>query len=90
VGLETAAKIIEQGILKVPYEHTLKRGPRKGETEMRYEETETDDLWAAVVSHYEAAGLTEEDALVQARVARILHRSDYDMDKKEPILWTPN
>jgi len=90
IGVDRAAKIIENGIMKVPFEHTLKRGPRKGETEIRYEETETDDLWAAVVSHYEAAGQTEQDALVQARVARILHRSDYDMKKKEPILWTPS
>ena len=89
VGVGTASKIIENGILKVPYEHTLIRGPRKGETEMRFKEEQSDDLWAVVLSHYEAAGLTEEDALTQARVARILHREDYDMKKKEPILWTP-
>ncbi|WP_339771451.1 hypothetical protein [uncultured Pseudosulfitobacter sp.] len=89
IGVDTAAKIIESGTLKVPYEHTLKRGPRKGEVETRFKDDQTDDLWACVVSHYEAAGLTEEDALVQARVARILHRDDYDMKQKEPILWTP-
>lgn len=89
VGLGTAAKVIEEGILKVPYEHTLLRGQRKGETEVRYREDHSDDLWACVVSHYEAAGLTEEDALVQARVARILQFPDYDMKKKEVKLWAP-
>jgi len=48
-----------------------------------------DPTWAAVVKCYEAKGLTEDDALVQARVARILQASDYDFKKKEVILWTP-
>jgi DNA polymerase-1 len=46
-------------------------------------------IWRAIVKAYEAKGLTEEDALVQARVARICRASDYDFDKKEPIYWTP-
>ena len=33
--------------------------------------------------------MTEEDALVNARLARILTTDDYDHAKKEPILWTP-
>lgn len=45
--------------------------------------------WETVVKAYEKAGLTEADALVQARVARILRATDYDFEKKEPILWTP-
>ena len=46
-------------------------------------------LWKAVVAAYEKAELTEADALVQARLARILRWSDWDAEKKEPILWTP-
>lgn len=46
--------------------------------------------WQAIVAAYEKAGLTEADALIQARLARILRYTDYDHDKKEPILWTPN
>ena len=38
---------------------------------------------------FEKKGLTEDDALLQARVARILRASDYDFKKKEPIMWTP-
>lgn len=45
--------------------------------------------WDTVLNAYEKAGYTEEDALVQARVARILRASDYDPIKQEPILWTP-
>jgi DNA polymerase-1 len=46
--------------------------------------------WAAVVAKYAACRLTEEDALIQARVARILRHTDYDFKRKEPILWTPS
>lgn len=45
--------------------------------------------WKYVVKTYEKAGLCEEEALVQARVARILRAEDYDMEKREVILWTP-
>jgi DNA polymerase-1 len=46
--------------------------------------------WAAVVNAYEKAGLTEQDALTQARLARILRFSDWDNEKKGPILWSPS
>ncbi|PWM76842.1 MAG: exonuclease [Phascolarctobacterium sp.] len=45
--------------------------------------------WGTVVEAFEKKGLTEDDALLQARVARILRASDYDFKKKEPIMWTP-
>ena len=32
--------------------------------------------------------MTEEDAITNARLARILTVDDYDSEKKEPILWT--
>jgi 5''-3'' exonuclease (including N-terminal domain of PolI) len=48
-----------------------------------------DCSWAAVVTAYESKGLTQEDALLQARMARILHKEDYDMDTGDVLLWTP-
>lgn len=45
--------------------------------------------WPLVVTAYEKAGLTEADALVQARIARICRVTDYDYIKKEVKLWTP-
>jgi DNA polymerase-1 len=45
--------------------------------------------WRAVVGAYQKAGLTEEDALVQARVARILRWNEFNYETKEPILWQP-
>jgi len=45
--------------------------------------------WKAIVEAYEAKELTEADALVQARVARICRHTDYDYKRKEVILWQP-
>jgi len=45
--------------------------------------------WATVVRAFEAKGLTEDDALLNARLARILTIEDYDTTKQEPKLWTP-
>lgn len=45
--------------------------------------------WPIVVALFEQAGLTEADALVQARLAHILRAGDYDHDNLEVTLWTP-
>ena len=46
--------------------------------------------WKTVVSAFKDKGLTEEDALVNARLARILTADDYDFERKEPKLWSPS
>ena len=45
--------------------------------------------WATAMKAFTDKGLTEEDALLNARLARILTVDDYDSEKQEPILWTP-
>jgi hypothetical protein len=45
--------------------------------------------WEDVVFAFESRGLTADDALLQARLARILRHTDYDFKKKEVKLWTP-
>jgi len=64
-------------------------GIGKVKAERLLDSTPVEDRWLAIVAAYEKQGLTEEDALVQARCARILRTTDYDFKKKEPILWTP-
>lgn len=46
-------------------------------------------VWQHVVNAYKKAGLAEDDAVRQARLARILRNSDWDAEKKEQILWAP-
>lgn len=45
--------------------------------------------WDAVVKAYAKAGFGEEEALTQARVARILRYGDYDFETNQVRLWTP-
>lgn len=45
--------------------------------------------WQTVVNAYEKAGMTEDDALLNARMAFILRDGYYDQETKEITLWTP-
>ena len=45
--------------------------------------------WKTVIGAFKDKGLSEEEALINARLARILTADDYDFDKKEPKLWSP-
>ena len=45
--------------------------------------------WETVAAAYRNAGLTEEDALLNARLARILHFADWDAKKQSVRLWQP-
>jgi DNA polymerase-1 len=53
------------------------------------DETRRKKLWEVVVAQFVKKGLTESDALLQAQVARILRKADYDLKNKEVVLWEP-
>lgn len=46
--------------------------------------------WQTIIDAYAKAGLTEDHALTQARVARILRTQDYNLEKEEIKLWSPS
>ena len=48
-----------------------------------------DPTWDVVSAAYEKAGKTEEEALQQARVAKILRKKDFAFNNNEVILWEP-
>ena len=50
----------------------------------------TNYSWKSIREAFEEKGLTEEDALTNARLAKILTKDYYDFDTREPILWTPS
>jgi DNA polymerase-1 len=89
-GPAVVEKTLNAGLQWIPFEHTFQRGPRKGLTETRWELATATSAWESVVSVYEKAGLTEQDALVQARCARILRHGEYDFKTKKVKLWEPN
>ena len=45
--------------------------------------------WSTVVKAFTDKGLTEDDALLNARLARILTIDDYDTKEQTPKLWEP-
>ena len=47
------------------------------------------DYWTAVVQAFEKAGHSEEDALRNLRLARILQSTDWDCTNQRPILYEP-
>tara|TARA_R110002096_G_scaffold393149_1_gene588174 strand:+ start:375 stop:1193 length:819 start_codon:yes stop_codon:yes gene_type:complete len=80
VGIITATRIVDDPVEMIPHETT------KGEV---WKKGDPCDVWTAVVSQYHKAGLTEEKAIQQARVARICRYSDFNTKTKEVILWSP-
>ena len=49
-----------------------------------------ENKWEAVCKAYRDRGLSDDDALLNARLAKILQKEDFDHDRNQPILWTPN
>lgn len=46
--------------------------------------------WAQVVCAFKGKGRSEADALLQARLARVLRACDYDVAARRVIPWTPD
>jgi len=63
-------------------------GPKKAE-KLLLDRLTYSEMWPVVVSAYEAKGLTEADALVQARISRICRFTDFDYQTKNVIPWEP-
>jgi DNA polymerase-1 len=53
------------------------------------EEMHLQFMWEAVKAEYLKKGQTEDDALTNARLARILRHGDYDLKEKKVRLWVP-
>ena len=47
------------------------------------------EAWQRIIQAYEKAGLTEDNALLQARLARILRYGEYSLSQGA-TLWTPS
>ncbi len=61
-------------------------GPKKAEEILKKHGA----VWKTVEDAYIKAGLTKEDALLNARMARILHQEDWDFENEQVKLWLPN
>ncbi|WVX92105.1 exonuclease [Aeromonas phage phiA014S] len=97
-GIKGVGETAAVDFLANPYkfeqvEKVFKSGPRKGQSVFEWKKVdkeESDSLWTCMVSLAEKNGMTEDELLVQARVARICRMSDFNLHTKEVILWEPN
>ena len=69
----------------------MKRGAKflEGAWDIAPREFRVDAAWDIIIEQYRKAGLGEEVALQNARVARICRFRDFNFDTKRVILWTP-
>lgn len=98
-GCPGVGKVAAKAMLSEPFKwvktsRVLKSGKNKGKEKIEWIKEPVEvrtfiDLWSCIVSAYEKAGLTEQDALVQARCARILRHGEYNFKTKKVKLWTP-
>jgi len=92
IGMDRAEGILADPHRLDPLDGVVTKGPRKGQRTIKWMPRPTTDYWQCVVSQYEKQGLTEDDALVQARVARILRFDDMRGQFEGPghNLWSPD
>lgn len=89
VGPAGAAELLDHDLMWVKHTRILKSGKNKGQEREEWKKEPAEEPWDSILSAYRKAGLTEKDALQQARCARILRHGEYDFKKKEVKLWKP-
>lgn len=92
IGADTAHEFLRSPYCYVQEEKVLKSGKNKGQVVTQWVKREQGDksLWECIVSLGAKAGMTEEEVLVQAQVARICRVEDYDLKAKKVIPWLPS
>lgn len=83
--------------LKAPYKlqeetYEIKSGKNKGKTSTAWRKApldEDDTIWTAMLTLALKAGMTEQELINQARMARILRYDEYNFNTQEVKLWTP-
>lgn len=93
VGPETAEEFLKEPFYYEQETTILKSGKNKGQERTQWvkkpQEGTSLTLWDCVLTLGAKAGMTPDECLVQAQVARICRITDYDLKTKEVILWQP-
>ncbi len=93
VGDVKAKAFLDARLPLLRTEREIKRGARKGEVEVKWVPASqpVESLWDVVVSVFKSLGLDEDDALLSARLAFILHAPHWD-GKTSTIIrqWDPS
>lgn len=68
----------------------FQRGPRKGQQKPeKWTVGAPCDVWTSMVTLAQSKGVSEDELILMAQLARILRAGDYDFETKEVKLWTP-
>lgn len=91
-GIRGVGEKIAQEILLAP--HRLRKtityvGKRNPKPVEKWVKGEPCTLWQCMTDYAARAGMTEDDLVVMAQVARILRHDDYDPASRTVRLWTP-
>jgi 5'-3' exonuclease len=89
LGMKRAREIVETPERLIPKEGMITRGKNKGQKTTKWVSAGPSTIWEAIVSQYEKAGLGEAEALMTARLAKILLAEDYNVETHEVRLWVP-
>ena len=88
---DTAEGFLNEPFFTEPEVSILKSGKNKGQEVTKWVKREVGDksLWECIVSIAAKAGMSEEDLIKQAQMARILRFEEYNFIDKEIYLWQP-
>ncbi|QHJ80131.1 MAG: hypothetical protein [Caudoviricetes sp.] len=91
-GEQTANEFLDDPYVMRQRERIFKSGKRKGESAIEWYRDEAPEgysVWDCMLTLAEYKGMTPDDLLLQARLARILRKDDYNTATGEIKLWEP-
>lgn len=89
VGPKAADDILNKSTRLLKSTRTITRGKNKGKVKTEWTEGGPCSWWQAILDRAEKAGMTEDEVITQARVARILRWGEFDFETNEVKLWHP-
>jgi DNA polymerase-1 len=92
VSQEEADFFFYQQVLEGDYIDGIKGCPKIGKKKSirLLSDLKPEDYWKGIVEAYEKAGQTEEDALRNARLVRMLRHDEYNLETQAIKLWSPH
>lgn len=90
---DTAEGFLNDPFFTEPVTSVAKSGKNKGQEVTKWVKRAPDaseSLWDCIVSIGAKEGMTEDDIIKQAQMARILRYDEYNIDTKEITLWQPS
>lgn len=92
-GIKGVGQVAAEAILDAP--HRLRKvtemvGKKAPKPKTKWVKGEPATLWQSMVDYAAKGGLSEEDVIVQAQLARILRTGDFDKATRTVRLWRPS